>query len=156
MNTDPEDTVRHVVPPPLIYAATLGAGMLLQRLRPAAFLPAAVARPLGWVLIPTSLALGVSAVRTLFQAGTSPNPDVPTTTIVSHGPYRFSRNPIYLAFTLLTLGIAAARNTRWPVLLLAGAVLTTQRGVIEPEERYLEQRFGDAYRTYKQRVRRWL
>jgi protein-S-isoprenylcysteine O-methyltransferase Ste14 len=156
MSTDPHDTVRHVVPPPLLYAVTLGAGIFLQRLRPAVFLPAAVARPMGRILIPASLTLGVSAIRTMRQAGTSPNPGVPTSAIVTQGPYRFSRNPIYLAFTLLTVGIAAARNTRWPVLLLPGALLTVQRGVVEPEERYLEQRFGDAYRTYKQRVRRWL
>jgi protein-S-isoprenylcysteine O-methyltransferase Ste14 len=156
MSADPHDTVRHVVPPPLLYVATLGAGLLLQRLRPAAFLPAWLARPLGRILIPASLALGASAIRTMRQAGTSPNPGVPTSAIVTQGPYRFSRNPIYLAFTLLTLGLAAARNSRWPVLLLPGAVLTTERGAIEPEERYLEQRFGDAYRAYKQRVRRWL
>ncbi len=68
----------------------------------------------------------------------------------------FFYNPIYLAFTLLTLGIAAVRNTRWPVLLLPGTLLVMQRGVIAREERYLERRFGVVYLAYKQRVRRWL
>jgi protein-S-isoprenylcysteine O-methyltransferase Ste14 len=156
LRTDPQDTAGVIAPPPLLYAATLGAGLLAQRLRPAPLLPASLARPLGRILIPASMILGLSAVRTMRHAGTPIDPAEPTQTIVSQGPYRFSRNPIYLAFTLLTLGIASVRNTRWPVLLLPGTLLAMQRGVIAREERYLERRFGEAYLTYKQRVRRWL
>lgn len=156
MSNEPRETAGVIAPPPLIYAVTLGVGLLLQRLRPATIFPASVARLLSRVLIPTSLVLGVSAIRTMRRAGTSPNPGTATTAIVSQGPYRFSRNPIYLAFTLLYIGITAVRNARWPVLLLPGVLLTMQRGVIKREERYLEQRFGEPYLTYKQRVRRWL
>ncbi len=89
------------------------------------------------------------------RAGTSPFPDQPSNALVTDGPFRFTRNPIYLAFTLITVGLAALRNTRWILVLLGPALAVLHKGVIEREERYLEQRFGEDYRRYRRRVRRW-
>ena len=84
------------------------------------------------------------------------NPNEPATALVTDGPFRFSRNPLYLAFTLLYSGVAVVANALWAALPLPIILVVIQRGVIDREERYLERRFGTAYRQYKDGVRRWL
>ena len=101
-------------------------------------------------------ALCIAAVRTFHRAGTSPLLDRPTTTLVTSGPYRFSRNPIYIGYTLLYLGISFWANSLWPVVLLPFVLWVMNRAVIAREEAYLQGRFGDAYSSYCQQVRRWL
>ena len=76
--------------------------------------------------------------------------------IIQSGPFRISRNPVYLADTLCYVGVAILLNTAWPLLFLPVVLLVMHRGVILREERYLEQKFGDEYNSYKMRVRRWL
>lgn len=101
--------------------------------------------------------IGLSGAWALRRAGTTISVDRPTTAIVASGPYRYSRNPLYVALTLLYLGLgAAALNTLWALVLLPPLLVVIQRGVIEREERYLERKFGEEYRRYKRRVRRWL
>ena len=79
-----------------------------------------------------------------------------TTTIVDTGPYRFTRNPIYLAMVLGLIGLAIAFNTLWLLLVPVPFALVTRYGVIAREEAYLDRKFGDVYRRYRSRVRRWL
>jgi len=102
-----------------------------------------------------AVALFVYAVRTFKTAGTPVPGNLPTTTIVRTGPYRFSRNPIYLAFSLFQLAIAVWVNSPWLVLTLVAAVAVMSLVVIPREERYLEARFAE-YSSYKASVRRWL
>ncbi len=84
------------------------------------------------------------------------NPYQPTTAIVTEGPYRFTRNPIYLSLAVLYAGLAVMANALWSLLLLLAVMLIIHYAVILPEERYLEQKFGEEYRSYKAKVRRWL
>jgi protein-S-isoprenylcysteine O-methyltransferase Ste14 len=154
--TTDADTPGVIAPPPLIYAGPLVAGLLFQRVWPRRALPAPLARLLGVVLLPLGLALVGWAALTMRQAGTNIRPDRPATALVTWGPFRVSRNPGYLAMTLLYLGIALWRNALWPLVALPGVLAVITRGVIEREERYLERRFGDAYVHYRTRVRRWL
>jgi protein-S-isoprenylcysteine O-methyltransferase Ste14 len=156
MEDDTRDNPGVITPPPLIYAAALGAGLLLQRAFPIARLPRQVTRVVGWPLVTTSFLLGGSALRTMLRANTNVDPRHPATTIVVAGPFRYTRNPIYLSFTMLYLGIASLRRSLWPLLLLPGVLLLIRRGVIDREERYLERKFGEQYRQYKAQVRRWL
>jgi protein-S-isoprenylcysteine O-methyltransferase Ste14 len=89
----------------------------------------------------------------------SPRPapaSLPTTTIVDTGPYRFTRNPIYLGMVLGLIGLAIALNSLWLLLTLVPFVLAIRYGVVAREEAYLERKFGDVYRGYRSRVRRWL
>ncbi len=90
------------------------------------------------------------------RAGTSIKPTVPTTALVTTGPFRFSRNPLYVSVTLFYLGIAIAARSLWALALLLVVLVVMQRGVIDREERYLERRFGADYLRYKERVRRWI
>ena len=98
----------------------------------------------------------VWADRTLARFGEDSNIRKPTRTLVTAGPYAFSRNPEYVAFTLLYLGIALILNIAWLIILLPAAVLFIYYWVIRREERYLEGLFNDEYRRYWTRVRRWL
>jgi protein-S-isoprenylcysteine O-methyltransferase Ste14 len=102
------------------------------------------------------MALFVSAVRTLRAAGTPIPGNRPTTTIVCTGPYRFSRNPIYLAFSLFQLGLSLLVNSLALLITLIPAVALMSLVVIPREERYLEARFSPEYLPYKASVRRWL
>lgn len=90
------------------------------------------------------------------EASTPFRLDEPATKLVTDGPFRFSRNPGYLSFTMIYAGIACLRNSLWAVLLLSGVLVFVQRRVIGSEEAYLERIFGEEHRRYKGRVRRWL
>ncbi len=142
-------------PPPLLYALPLGLGLWAQHLYPRPFLPRPIAAPLGALLLALGM-IGVVAILSFRRAGTSPNPWRPTTAMVTDGPYRFSRNPMYLGFTLLYLGVTCWVNSLWPLLPLPVILILMQRMVIMREEAYLEARFGEEYRQYRNRVRRWL
>jgi protein-S-isoprenylcysteine O-methyltransferase Ste14 len=100
--------------------------------------------------------VALPALRQFIRAGTHPEPWKPTTALVTDGPYRFSRNPMYLGFTFIYLGVACWVNTAWPVVLLPLVLLVMQYGVILREEAYLERKFGEEYRAFRRRVRRWL
>jgi protein-S-isoprenylcysteine O-methyltransferase Ste14 len=111
---------------------------------------------MGAMVTVLAIALFISAVRTLRAAGTPIPGNRPTTAIVSTGPYRFSRNPIYLAFSLLQLGLALWVNSLALLIILIPAVALMWLVVIPREERYLEARFPSEYLPYKAAVRRWL
>jgi protein-S-isoprenylcysteine O-methyltransferase Ste14 len=145
-------------PPPAIYALALAAGFLARRRWPAEIWTGHVhtARAGGALLFAAGLALAASAVLVFRRAGTSPNPMRPTTTLAVAGPYRFSRNPMYLGMTLVSAGFAVFWNALWPLLSVPVAMGLVTVLVITREERYLEARFGEEYRRYRARVRRWI
>jgi protein-S-isoprenylcysteine O-methyltransferase Ste14 len=145
-----------IAPPPLIYAGALLAGLLANRRFHAPLLPRRLARMLGWPLIAGGLAVGLLGERELRRAETTSNPYKPATAIVTDGPYRFTRNPLYLSMTLLYGGVSALANALPPVLLLPLVLRLMRRGVIEREEHYLERKFGDVYLEYKVRAPRWI
>jgi membrane protein DedA with SNARE-associated domain/protein-S-isoprenylcysteine O-methyltransferase Ste14 len=145
-------------PPPLIYAGAFVVGYALHRfvpLRPWAE-AGTVQRAVGWCLVAVWVPLSVSAVFLFRRAGTTPNPFKPTTALVLYGPYRFTRNPMYLGLAALYLGLTLLVNSLWPLLLFPAVIALIQTQVIAREEAYLEARFGEEYRAYKARVRRWM
>ena len=94
--------------------------------------------------------------RRFVAAGTNIPPNLPTTALVVDGIYRRTRNPLYLGSTLVYLGLSVAAGSWWAIVLVAPLLWVMNVGVIAREERYLERKFGDAYRSYKARVRRWV
>ena len=102
------------------------------------------------------IALAGWFARTLNGADTTCRTDKPVSSLVQHGPFRYSRNPGYLSLTMIYAGIAILRNALWAILLVPLVVYVIQREVIEREERYLECTFGEEYLAYKRRVRRWV
>ena len=148
-----------VVKPPLLFAGTLLLGVLLSWLIPIGpFLGSANWRALaaGATIALVGLTIGVLAVGQFRDAGTSVVPGDPATSLVESGPYRFTRNPIYIGFILVYFGLAIMATSVWMLLLLIPVLMVLQRGVVEREEAYLIEKFGEAYRKYQSRVPRWL
>lgn len=142
-------------PPPLIYLSGLFAGAWLQYKFPLSFLPRKFRTLSGGILIGSATLLLGTCLRIMRRAGTNVSPTQPTTELIVEGPYRATRNPIYLGLTMLYAGIALLINSLWAILLLPLILRIMNRGVIEREESYLEQKFGERYRQYKKQVARW-
>jgi protein-S-isoprenylcysteine O-methyltransferase Ste14 len=142
--------------PPLVYLASLVSGAAIQLAVPWPFVPGTLAVPLGVSLVAIAITLFSYAVAKFRAAGTPIRGRKPTTAIVRTGPYRFTRNPIYLAFSVFQLGIAIWVNSAWLLATLVVAVALVNYVVIQREEQYLERKFGAQYLDYKASVRRWL
>jgi protein-S-isoprenylcysteine O-methyltransferase Ste14 len=142
------------IPPPVMVAAVLAGAWLLDRIWTLQIGPPAPA--LGGMVVFLAIALCGWAVLVLVKAGNDPRPDKPDAAMVEAGPYRFSRNPIYLGLLLGVTGVALVWGTLWgwiAVVVLHGLL---DRLVIAKEEAYLAARFGAAYEAYRGRVRRWM
>jgi len=154
---DTAATAQVIIRPPLAWALAVVAGLVLDWLAPLPFLPEDwPAGLLGAVVFVLALALAIWAIDTMTRAGTNVPTNRPTTAIVESGPYRFTRNPIYLGMFGGLIGLGIAFDNPWLLLLMALFALVIRYGVVAREEAYLERMFGDAYRSYRRRVRRWL
>ncbi len=131
-------------------------GLVLDRRARLPFLPRGAARVLGWPLLGSGLALNGWFLKTMRDAEAPIRTDKPVPKLSTTGPFRYTRNPSYLALAMIYAGIAVLRNSLWAMLLLPLVVIVIQREVIGREERYLERAFGEEYLTYKARVRRWV
>jgi len=145
-----------MVRPPLVYGAAMVMGLFLEFGWPLPFLPRLLAPLLGSVLVVVAVVVFSYSIRQFQTAGTPVPGNQPTTVMVRTAPYRFSRNPIYVAFSLFQLGMASWVNSVWLIATLIAAVALMASVVIPREERYLERRFGADYLDYKRSVRRWL
>jgi len=145
-----------VIKPPRLFLISIVAGLLMQLLWPLNFASSTVGILLGLSLISGSLGFMFWADGTFKRWDTAVNPDNPTTTLITSGPYRFSRNPMYLAFILIQLGISLAIGSWWLFITLLPAWMILRWGIIAREERYLAETFGTTYLAYKTVVRRWL
>jgi len=152
----PRDSAGVIAPPPLIYLAGIGAGFALEALLPSADVSEAARNAIGIPLLVAGGALMGSFVRQLSRAHTAINPASATTSLVTSGPYRITRNPGYLGMALVGAGIAVTSGSLWVLAGVAAAMVVVDRGVIAREERYLQAKFGDEYHAYCARVRRWL
>jgi protein-S-isoprenylcysteine O-methyltransferase Ste14 len=142
--------------PPLVYLAGIVIGFLATIWMPTKVVPNSVAWTVGGILICCGAILTCSAVLTFKNVGTTVRPDRAASTLVISGPYKISRNPMYLGLALAYLGIAIADQSVWALILLPVVLAIIQRRAIEPEEAFLEKRFGANYIRYKEKVRRWL
>jgi protein-S-isoprenylcysteine O-methyltransferase Ste14 len=146
--------------PPGIPLITIGLGVILQWVRPITFgfTPGSPVRYFigGGLAVGAILVLGLWSVILFRKGGQSENPWKPTLHIEERGPYRFTRNPMYLQMLIICIGVAIACANYWILLLTPFAGWAFQRLAIRPEEIYLEQKFGETYLQYKKRVRRWL
>jgi protein-S-isoprenylcysteine O-methyltransferase Ste14 len=145
--------------PPILFGAGLAAGFLLRRLVPMPLVPSWLeweASVAGSALALLGLAFGGWALATLLRARTTPHPNHPVNALVTWGPFRVSRNPMYVGASAGIAGIALVANTPWLLAALPPVWLAVRRLVIDREEAYLERKFGDEYRTFKARTRRWL
>jgi protein-S-isoprenylcysteine O-methyltransferase Ste14 len=152
----PTDNPGVIARPPLVYAAAFCLVLVLRWLWPMPILGSAVGIVVGVALFVLATAFAIWGRRALKAAGTNVNPAFPTTAIVTSGPYRFTRNPLYIALTIAYSGLTLAANTWWGVVMLAPLLAVIHVGVVLREERYLDHKFGDHYRRYRAAVRRYL
>ncbi len=156
MTTAPPDShgpgVR--IPPPVLVGAIILLAWVLKQAVP---LPVGAAAPgPGIAVLVLALALIGWAILVMVRAGTDPRPDKPDSAFVETGPFRFSRNPIYLGFALCAAGFALRWGDLWGWLAVPASVVVLDRMVIAREEPYLTARFGPPYEAYRTRVRRWI
>ncbi|MHB8483896.1 MAG: methyltransferase family protein [Nitrospiria bacterium] len=145
-----------IAPPPVVYILLFLTGLIPQ----IAFSVQPFSLPMRWIICLILVGAGAfmisRAFQTMRQAKTSPNPYQPAAVLVTEGPFRFTRNPVYLGMNLFYLGFGVLLDPFWSILLFPVLLLIMEFGVIHREERHLEQRFGEAYLEYKASVRRWL
>ncbi|WP_250889167.1 isoprenylcysteine carboxylmethyltransferase family protein [Mesorhizobium sp. dw_380] len=144
--------------PPLIFLGFLVAAAVLEAIIPLPFMAGqASARYIGGAVLAMCGFVIIFMAAGRFQAaGTNIPPTLPTTALVVDGIYRRTRNPFYLGTTLIYLGLGVAAGSFWAIGLVVPLLWVINTGVVAREERYLERKFGDAYRSYKGRVRRWV
>jgi protein-S-isoprenylcysteine O-methyltransferase Ste14 len=150
---------RNRVRPTLVYLGAFLAALLLQQwidLRLAAEPIHVWQWSAGLLLTIGGAILFLWSLRLFLKAGTGLMPDQAAERLVTSGPYRLSRNPQFVGFSAVYIGLALAMNVLWPMLLLPIVVVVTNATVIRLEERYLTRVFGDAYLNYQRQVRRWL
>jgi protein-S-isoprenylcysteine O-methyltransferase Ste14 len=146
-------------PPPLVYLGAVLAGVGLRYLVEPARLSVdyrTVGLIGGIILIAAGLSLIVSARVLFFRTKQSPIPWKPSPELILRGPYRFTRNPMYVGITLVVLGIGFAVDNLWISFCAPIALLVVHFIAVKPEERYLSEKFGESYRTYLTHVRRYL
>jgi protein-S-isoprenylcysteine O-methyltransferase Ste14 len=146
-------------PPPFLFVIGLLVGWLLDRYwfpLPLSRFGGSAVKPLGWVLLALGIILAAWGIATFFRAKTAINPHLSASQLVTHGPYRFTRNPMYTGLTAQYLGLAALLDSAWPIIVLPIVLLVLVRTVISREEAYLNDAFSADYGAYTARVRRWL
>ncbi|CAN0653057.1 isoprenylcysteine carboxylmethyltransferase family protein [Nitratireductor aquimarinus] len=144
--------------PPVIYLSAIVIAAMLGIFYPLPWIGPPLSDLLfaiGWLLIAGFVFIDLQAMRTLHRAGTAILPTRGADTLVTSGPFSFSRNPIYLGNSMLTAGIGLVAGNAWFFASLIVACFLTQKLAIEPEEKHLGLRFGKKYRDYQKRVRRW-
>jgi protein-S-isoprenylcysteine O-methyltransferase Ste14 len=156
---DNRDNAGVIAPPPLLAAGALIIGLLLDRLLPAYLLGALLSLServsIGIVLMAAGGALGLAAVRAFRRAGTHVEPWKPSSALVTAEVFQWLRNPMYVGLTLLLAGFAITIASDWTLVMTIVLALVLHFGVVRREERYLEAKFGDAYRGYKAKVPRY-
>jgi protein-S-isoprenylcysteine O-methyltransferase Ste14 len=149
-----------VIPwPPLIYVAGIAASLILHALYPLPWFGSPMSDilvPVGWLALLAMAALFFAAFRAMARAKTPVNPNAQPEHLVTEGPFGITRNPIYLADTLLLLGVGLVSGITWFLPLALIAAFVTKKVAIDKEERWLADKFGKRYRDYTKRVRRWI
>ena len=156
--TDPRGGARVRIPPPLVYLALIGAGVALRYLVAPPPLPGSrgVQFAVGGALVALALAIGGSAVGLFKKSGQDARPWMPSPSLVLHGAYRFTRNPMYVGLALAYIGEAGILRHVWPLVLLPVVLVYLNWVVIPVEEARLTEAFLDAYPQYRRSVRRWI
>lgn len=155
--TDDMDRANAIIQPPIAWALAITAGLALGWLSPLQFVPAPL--PPIWIgvaVFAAGFALAMWAVATIRAAGSRIEIHKPTTAIVTHGPFAFTRNPVYLGMFTGQAGLAIGFDNLWLLAMLVPFYLIIRHGVVAREEAYLDRKFGAVYLDYKARVRRWL
>jgi len=159
MTENPQRQDRHGpnvrVHPPIIYAISILSGIGLNNLWPLSMPFGLHGRLFGGIIIVAATLIAAWALLYFHRHDTDVRPDKPDRALITSGPYRFTRNPLYIVLTLAQITAAVWLDNPWILLLVVASVIVITRYAITREELYLERLFGQEYLKYKQRVRRW-
>jgi len=155
-STKEQDHPDIVAWPPLIFSVCTIAGVIFHFIFPVPIMRYPWSLAIGLALALSSASLAIWAARVMKAAGTNVRPDRPALAIVTSGPYRFTRNPMYLSLVLLQLAIGFMLDGLIPMLFVVATLIILHFGVVLREESYLEGKFGEQYLTLKRQVRRWI
>jgi protein-S-isoprenylcysteine O-methyltransferase Ste14 len=155
MKTDNRDHAQVLVHPPVLWVIFIGASVLLQRLLPTPDI-SAVLRWVGIIIAAIGALPGFLAIWYFYRERTTVHPHGSVRVLLTMGPYRVSRNPIYLTYVGALAGLVLSAGSWWGVILAPAFILAMNRLVISPEEKYLSSKFPEAYAHYRARVHRWL
>jgi protein-S-isoprenylcysteine O-methyltransferase Ste14 len=144
------------VPPPVVYVAGFLAGLLLEWVAPSPQPPVWLRLAAGGAGVAILVALDTAAMVRFGRRRTSFNPARPATALVTDGPYRVTRNPMYLGMAGAYAGAAIATGVLWALAFLPAVLIAIDRLVIPREERHLAATFGEEYERYRRSVRRWI
>ncbi len=150
------DKANVIIFPPLLFVCTIALSVAIGYIFPVALLPFSIALIAGIFLLIIAIMILRRSVKALANHKTTVNPSGATTAIVTSGIYKHTRNPIYISFTLIYISVLVMTNAWWGFLLLIPLLIIVQKGIVEREEKYLIQKFGDQYLKYKNKVKRWL
>jgi len=156
MSQVPVDHADIKLAPPVLLLIHIFGAFLLNWFLPPPFVFPRVLEWIGYALVVIGLGLSFRAANQLMKAHTTLDPHGSVTEIVTSGPYRFSRNPIYLGFVCFLIGFTFIFRTHWGLILSPVLMILLYQLVIQHEETYLEKKFRDVYTSYKSRVRRWM
>jgi protein-S-isoprenylcysteine O-methyltransferase Ste14 len=156
MTSPYDDHPRVIAPPPLIVLVFIAAGTAAGLIYKLPFIEGGARYITGAALVVLSVIITSSALFKMKRAGTNVDARKPVTTIVTGGIYSFTRNPMYVSLVIFLAAVSILLNNLWIMILIPLFIAVMRRGVIEREERYLEEKFGAQYTEYKSRVRRWI
>jgi protein-S-isoprenylcysteine O-methyltransferase Ste14 len=145
-----------MVHPPIVALMFIVLAYILGRFIPLPFVAPVILQYVGLILTFIGFLLGIGAFLEFRKARTPVDPHGSAKQLVTSGIYRFTRNPIYLGFLLMVIGLPLNSGLYWGIVMAPLYIITMNRLVIEREERYLETKFKNAYTSYISRVRRWL
>jgi protein-S-isoprenylcysteine O-methyltransferase Ste14 len=149
-------TPRIPAQPPIVYFGAIFIGVLLNHFYTVDAIPKGVRLFAGIPLTLLSICLSAFAFREFIRRGVSVDHKKSTKLLITTGPFRISRNPLYLSGIVLVFGVGVALDNLWIIGLLIPAILLVIYGTVLPEEKYLQGRFGELYLKYRSSVRRWI
>lgn len=155
LKDDKTDHADVIMRPPFIYGLAIILALAIHYLTPLAWQAFEAREKTGWAILTIGIGLIIASARLFIKRKQNPNPLEPTEEIYQDGLYAISRNPIYVGFSLIMISLSLLLDNFWIIILLLPTLVIMTYGVIMREEAYLEDKFGDEYRRYKNKVRRW-
>jgi len=150
-----KDKAGVIAPPPVIYLIAVLIGIMTDYFFPFSFMPESFQLPIGLLIILPSVTLAALSFREFKKAETNVDPYKPSTAIITSGPFRYTRNPLYVTLSFVIIGLGIWLDNIWIIAMLVPVLILMHYGVIKKEEQYLTKKFGDKYLKYKETVPRW-
>ena len=150
-----KDNAGVIAPPPAIYLIAILIGVMIDYFFPFSFMPENFQLPLGLLIILLAAILMALGIREFKKAETNVSPNKPVTAVITSGPFRYTRNPLYVSLSFVLIGIGIWLDNIWIITMLVPVLILIHYGVVKREEQYLTKKFEEKYLIYRGSVPRW-